>query len=113
MLTDADLSPVLGALADPTRRAIVDRLSAGDATVGDLAAPFEVSLPAISRHLSVLERAGVISRRRQGRERYCRLRMERLDAVERWVVDTRSAWEARLDRLEAHLADDAERERSR
>lgn len=104
MLNDADqLTPVLRALADPTRRAIVARLSRSDASVGDLAAPFDVSLPAISRHLRVLEDAGVIERERRGRERYCRLRVEPLDAVERFVVDTRADWNARLDRLDAHL----------
>ena len=94
---------LFAALADPTRRAIVRRLADGDASVLELAAPFPVSLPAISRHLKVLERAGLISRGRNGQQRPCRLQPEPLLDIAAWAEHTRAAWEHRLDRLEAHL----------
>ena len=97
---DADLDAAFAALADPTRRAIVRRLTAGEATVNELAAPFAMSLPAVSKHLKVLERAGLISRRVDAQRRPCRLRTDGLDAIERYVEHTRAAWEQRLDRLE-------------
>jgi DNA-binding transcriptional ArsR family regulator len=100
---DDRLDAAFAALADPTRRAIVDRLARGEATVLELASPFDVSLPAISRHLKVLEQAGLISRSRRGRERPCNLRPETVAEVARWAEHTRRAWEQRLDRLEAHL----------
>lgn len=98
------LDAVLAALSDPTRRAIVGRLAEGEATVLELAEPFTITLPAISRHLKVLEHAGLISRARNGKQRPCRLRPEPLAEVAAWAEHTRSAWEHRLDRLEAHLA---------
>jgi len=98
-----DLDAAFGALADPTRRAIVTRLAEGEATVTELAAPFAVSLPAISRHLKVLEQAGLITRGRDAQRRPCRLRAEALREVSVWADHTRQAWEQRLDRLEAHL----------
>jgi DNA-binding transcriptional ArsR family regulator len=100
---DARLDATFAALADPTRRAIVDRLACGEATVLELASPFDVSLPAISRHLKVLEAAGLIERGRRGRERPCTLRPEAVAEVARWAEHTRRAWEARLDRLDRFL----------
>lgn len=94
---------VFAALADPTRRAIVRRLADGEATVLELAEPFPISLPAVSRHLKVLERAGLISRGRDGQRRPCRLRPEPLAEIAVWAEHTREAWEQRLDRLDAHL----------
>src|SRR5215475_1885755 len=97
------LSTTLSALADPTRRAILARLAQGDATVNELAEPFPISLPAISRHLKVLEHAGLISRGREGQRRPCQLRPEPLVEIAAWAEHTRAAWEHRLDRLDAHL----------
>lgn len=99
----ADLDVIFAALADPTRRAIVSRLAAGEATVLELAAPFDVSLPAISRHLKVLERAGLISRGRDAQRRPCRLEGAALAAVATWTEHTRRAWEDRFDRLSDYL----------
>ena len=97
------LSQTFSALADPTRRAIVLRLAAGEATVGELAKPFDVSGPAISRHLKVLEQAHLIERRVDARWRVCTLRRDRLAEAERWINDTRLFWERGFDRLEALL----------
>ena len=94
---------VFAALSDPTRRSIVRRLADGEATVLELAAPFPISLPAISRHLKVLEQAGLISRDRDGQRRPCRLRPEPLAEIATWAEHTRDAWEQRLDRLDSHL----------
>ena len=94
---------VFAALSDPTRRSIVRRLADGEATVLELAEPFPISLPAISRHLKVLERAGLISRGRDGQRRPCQLRPEPLLEIAAWAEHTRAAWEQRLDRLDAHL----------
>lgn len=99
------LDAAFAALADPTRREIVARLASGDATVLELAAPFEISLPAISRHLKVLERAGLIARGRDAQRRPCSLRVEALAQISAWAEHTRGAWEMRLDRLEDHLRD--------
>jgi DNA-binding transcriptional ArsR family regulator len=98
------LSETFGALADPTRRAILARLASGEASVTELAQPFEMSMPAISKHLKVLERAGLIARGRDGQKRPCRMNAERLAETARWFDHTRAAWEARLDRLERFLA---------
>ena len=103
---EIDLDRAFAALADPTRRAIVSRLAEGECTVNQLAAPFAISLPAISRHLKVLEQAGLISRGRDAQRRPCRLRLDALDEMGRYVVHTRAAWEQRLDRLERFLATD-------
>jgi DNA-binding transcriptional ArsR family regulator len=100
---------VFAALADPTRRSIVRRLADGEATVLELAEPFPISLPAISRHLKVLERAGLISRGRDGQRRPCRLRPEPLIEIAAWAEHTRVAWEHRLDRLDAHLRHTSDR----
>jgi len=94
---------VFAALADPTRRAIVRRLAHGEATVLELAEPFPISLPAISRHLKVLEHAGLISRGRDAQRRPCRLRPEPLVEIAAWAEHTHAAWEQRLDRLDTHL----------
>jgi len=98
------LSETFSALADPTRRAILARLSHGEASVGELAAPFDVSLPAISKHLKVLERAGLIERGREAQWRPCRLKARRLKEVDAWLGPYRRFWEESLDRLEIYLA---------
>jgi DNA-binding transcriptional ArsR family regulator len=97
------LSATFSALADPTRRAILARLSRGECTVTELAAPFAMSLPAVSKHLKVLERAGLIERGREAQWRPCRLRAERLKAVDDWVEQYRAHWEQSFDRLDAYL----------
>ena len=97
------LDVTFAALGDPTRRAIVERLASGDATVLELAAPFDISLPAISRHLKVLEEAGLISRGRDAQRRPCRLRPEALEQVTAWAEHTRRAWEERFERLDELL----------
>ena len=102
MPTD-QLSHTFAALADPTRRSILTRLAEGEATVNELAEPFPVSLPAISRHLKVLERAGLIERGREGKARPSRLRAEALDEAVAWMEKRKRTWEARMDRLDAHL----------
>jgi DNA-binding transcriptional ArsR family regulator len=102
--TAADpLSTTFAALADPTRRAILARLSAGEASVTELAEPFTMSLPAVSRHLKVLERAGLIARGREAQWRPCRLEPAALKPVDQWLDTYRQFWAARLDRLENHL----------
>ena len=102
MPTD-QLSDTFAALADPTRRAILARLAEGDATVNELAAPFSVSLPAISRHLKVLERAGLIARGRSAQSRPSSLRVEPLERATDWRETRRATWERRMDRLDRHL----------
>ena len=97
------LDQTFAALADPTRRAILVRLSKGETTVGELAAPFEISPPAISRHLRVLEAADLITNVRQGKHRLCRLRPEALAAAQSWLDFHRDFWSGSFDRLEAHL----------
>jgi DNA-binding transcriptional ArsR family regulator len=99
------LSTTFAALADPTRRAILARLTAGEASVTELAEPFEMSLPAISKHLKVLERAGLIARSRAAQRRPCRLEAARLKDVADWVERYRRFWDQSLDRLEAYLAE--------
>lgn len=99
------LSTTFSALADPTRRAILARLTEGEATVGELAEPFAISLPAISRHLKVLENAGLIARGREAQWRPCRLRPEKLAEVAGWLETYRRYWEESLDRLDAYLTD--------
>jgi DNA-binding transcriptional ArsR family regulator len=97
------LDHAFAALADPTRRAMVARLAQGEATVGDLAAPHAMSLPAVSKHLKVLERAGLVARRKDGRVHHCRLEpAPLLDAVA-WIESHRRFWEARLDALDDYL----------
>jgi DNA-binding transcriptional ArsR family regulator len=97
------LSTTLAALADPTRRAILARLALGETSVTELAAPFDMSLPAVSKHLKVLERAGLIARGRDAQWRPCRLQAEPLKDVADWVEHYRRFWEQSLDRLEDYL----------
>jgi DNA-binding transcriptional ArsR family regulator len=103
MLDTDPLSATFAALADPTRRAILARLSAGEASVTELAAPFEMSLPAVTKHLKVLERAGLITRGKQAQWRPCRLEASPLRGVADWVEPYRRFWDERLDRLEDYL----------
>jgi DNA-binding transcriptional ArsR family regulator len=104
MPTD-QLSTTFSALADPTRRAILARLAEGEATVSELAEPFPVSLPAISRHLKVLERAGLIARGRSAQFRPSSLRAEPLREASAWMETYRAMWEGRMDRLTKHLTE--------
>ena len=97
------LSATFAALADPTRRAILARLVSGECAVGELAEPFAMSMPAVSKHLRVLERAGLITRRRDAQWRRCRLEPGRLKEVAEWAEHYRHLWEARLDRLDTYL----------
>jgi len=103
MVTSTGLDLTFGALSDPTRRAILARLSEGDATVGELAAPFAVSRPAISKHLRVLERAGLVHRARDGRLSRCALDAEPMRDAADWVETYRGFWEGRLDALALYL----------
>ncbi len=98
------LSATLSALADPTRRAILARLTEGDATVNQLAEPFDISLPAISRHLKVLEAAGLISRSREAQWRPCRLEAGPLKDLDGWLGQYRRFWEGSFDKMDAYLA---------
>jgi DNA-binding transcriptional ArsR family regulator len=97
------LDATFAALADPTRRAIVARLAAGDATVNELAEPFALSLPGISKHLKVLERSGLITRRRRAQFRPCHLERAALDAAVDWIEANRRSWSERFDKLDEHL----------
>jgi DNA-binding transcriptional ArsR family regulator len=101
---ERELSRTFSALADPTRRAMLGRLAASDATVNELAAPFAMSQQAISRHVKVLEQAGLISRSRASQSRPCHLEVDRLDVVAEWVRAQHQVWEERYDRLDRHLA---------
>lgn len=104
-LTDDELDATFSALADPTRRAILARLATGDATVNELAQPFALSLPAISKHLKVLERSGLISRARRAQFRPCHLEPEALDSAVDWIERNRRIWTERFDRLDQDLRD--------
>jgi DNA-binding transcriptional ArsR family regulator len=97
------LSEIFSALADPTRRAIIARLAKGDATVNEIAEPFKISLPAISRHLKVLERAGLISRSREAQWRPCKLEPQNLKAIDGWLEAYRRFWEESFDRMAAYI----------
>jgi len=97
------LDAIFSALADPTRRAILARLAEGEASVTELAAPFAMSMPAVSKHLKVLERAGLIVRGREAQWRPCRLEAEPLKEVADWIEHYRALWEQRFDRLDAYL----------
>ena len=100
---DAALDRTFQALADPTRRAILSRLAEGSATVGEIAEPFAMSLAAVSKHVRVLERAGLLARDVRGREHHCELAPEPLRAASAWTEAYRAFWEDRLDALERHL----------
>jgi DNA-binding transcriptional ArsR family regulator len=102
-MADDRLSAVFGALADPTRRAILARLSEGDANVAEIAAPFSMSQPAISRHLKVLEQAGLVSRNRQGTARLSHLEAEPLKEATTWLARYRDFWEESFNELDALL----------
>jgi len=102
-MTDDNLSTTFAALSDPTRRAILARLASGERSVTELAEPFEMSLPAVSKHLRVLERAGLIARGREAQWRPCRLEAARLKEVADWVERYRALWEQRFDRLDTYL----------
>ena len=101
-----ELDIVFHALADPSRRSIVERLSEGSATVTDLAAPLPMSMPAVLQHLQVLEGSGLMRSRKVGRVRTCSIEVRALQPVERWIEERRLRWEHRLDRLGAYLADE-------
>lgn len=103
----AELDQVFHALADPTRRVIVERLSTGPASVSELAAPLSMSLPAVVQHLQVLEASGLVRSEKVGRVRTCRLELKNLDTADQWIRDRRRSWERRLDRLGDYLASQA------
>lgn len=111
MPTD-QLSATFAALADPTRRAILARLMAGECSVTELAEPFDMSMPAVSKHLRVLERAGLIARSRDAQKRPCRIRAAPLKAVSEWAERYRHIWEARFDRLDEYLKEMKTKEKS-
>jgi DNA-binding transcriptional ArsR family regulator len=102
-LTEERLDAAFSALADPTRRAIVTRLSAGEATVKELAEPFTISLQAVSRHIRVLERSGLISQEVDAQRRPCRLEIDTADELINWITEQKQRWKGRLDALEARL----------
>lgn len=102
-LTESELDRAFGALSDPTRRAILARLAEGDAGVLDVAAPFPMSQPAVTKHLNVLEEAGLISRHRQARQRLCHLEPARLKQLSDWVGSYREFWEESFERLDELL----------
>ncbi len=106
------LSLVFAALADPTRRAILAKLSAGEATVNELAKPFTMSLPAISKHLKVLERAGLISKGREAQWRPCRIQVHPLKTASGWLEEYRHLWEERFDRLDLYLKELQQKEQN-
>lgn len=110
MVTD-QLTETFSALADPTRRAILQRLATGEASVTELAAPFEMSLPAVSKHLKVLERAGLIRRGREAQWRPCRIDPAPLKAADDWIERYRTLWEERFDRLDDYLRELQEQEK--
>lgn len=105
MTTPDSLSTTLAALADPTRRAILARLSRGEATVNEIAAPFDISLPAVSRHLKVLEAAGLISRSREAQWRPCKLEPQALKSVDEWLEFYRRFWGESFDKMDAYIAE--------
>ena len=100
-----DLDLVFGALSDPTRRRIVTRLSQGEATLSELAEPFDLTMPGLSKHVTVLERAGIVHKWRVGRSRYCRLLPEQLEAADQWLQTQTRFWSDRLDGLQDYLED--------
>jgi len=104
----ASLDLMFQALSDPTRRAMVDRLTRGPATVSELAQPFAMSLPSVVQHLQVLETSGLVRSEKVGRVRTCRIETASLQTVEQWLSERRIEWERRLDRLGAYLAETAD-----
>ena len=113
MATADHLSTTFSALADPTRRAILARLASGEKTVNELAKPFDMSLPAVSKHLKVLENAGLIARGRDAQWRPARLQAKPLKGVADWVNTYRQHWEQRLDRLDTYLNELQQKEKKR
>ena len=113
MLTPDPLSVTLSALADPTRRAILARLAEREATVNEIAKPFEISLPAVSRHLKVLEAAGLISRGREAQWRPCRLETAALRNVDDWLARYRRFWTGSFDKMDAYIARLKSKEKAR
>jgi DNA-binding transcriptional ArsR family regulator len=111
MMTDERLDATFAALADPTRRAILARLAAGEVSVTELAQPFKITLPAISRHLKVLRSAGLISRGRRAQWRPCKLEGGPLKAASEWIARYRRFWGESFDRLEAHLHEMQQKEK--
>ena len=111
-MTPDTLSTTFAALADPTRRAILSRLASGECSVSEIAAPFDMSLPAVSKHLRVLERAGLIVQRRDAQRRPCRIEAAPIKEVADWAEHYRKLWEARLDRLDAYLKELTTKEKS-
>lgn len=106
--TSDKLDLIFGALADPTRRAILSRLSRGEATVNELAAPFDLSLPAVSKHIKVLEKAGLISRKKQAQWRPCAIETSTLQEAFDWIDHYRRMWNSSLDGLDAYLRSQAD-----
>src|SRR5258707_12562780 len=111
MLTPSDLDTTFAALADPTRRAILARLSSGEASVKELAEPFDMTLPAVTKHLKVLQRAGLITQGRRAQWRPCRLEAQPLREVADWVEQYRRFWDESFDRLDQYLKELQEREK--
>ena len=109
---DDALTATFAALADPTRRAILARLSNGEASLMELAGPFDMSLPAVSKHLRVLERAGIITRGRDAQRRPCRLEAAPLARAAQWIEEHKKTWEERLDRLEGYVKELKKKEKS-
>jgi len=112
MVDQAALDRVFGALSDTTRRAIVARLARGETPLAELAAPFDMSLPAVSKHVRVLVAAGLVAQEKRGRTRYCRLEPAPLAAADRWISDYERFWEGQLDSLAAHVHGPAPDERT-
>jgi DNA-binding transcriptional ArsR family regulator len=112
-MTANELTLTFSALADPTRRAILARLAGGERTVTDLARPFKMTLPAISKHLKVLQRAGLLSQGRKAQQRPCRLRAKPLKAVAAWVEHYRMFWDESFDRLDEYLEQIQKKEKHR
>jgi DNA-binding transcriptional ArsR family regulator len=107
MLKQSDpLDALFAALADPSRRSMIDRLSRGSASVSELAAPLEMSLPAVQQHLNVLEASGIVSTRKIGRVRSCSLEPDVLSRAQEWIAERRALWSRRLDRLGMFLTED-------
>lgn len=98
-----DLDKAFAALADPTRRAIVSRLCSGPQSVSELSAPFDMALPSLLKHVQILEQCGLVSSEKTGRVRICTIEPHALQATERWIHQHLTAWESRLDRMEAHI----------
>ena len=113
MVNQDRLNTTFAALADPTRRAILSRLLTGECSVGELARPFDMSMPAVSKHLRVLERAGLITQRREAQWRRCRIEGAPLKEAFDWTAHYRSVWEQRLDRLDQYLKQITTKEKKR